>query len=57
MKKYNIPFYVGGGGKPFSAVCIRTSAERPDALDKACFELVGIDTWYGKSNEIGNTYN
>lgn len=31
-------------GKPFSAVCIRTSTERPEALDKACFILAGIDT-------------
>lgn len=31
-------------GKPFPAVCIRTSTERPDALDKACFILAGIDT-------------
>ena len=30
-------------GKPFSAVCIRTSTERPEALDKACFILAGID--------------
>ena len=30
-------------GKPFSAVCIRTSTERPEALDKACFILSGID--------------
>lgn len=31
-------------GKPFPAVCIRTSTERPEALDKACFVLAGIDT-------------
>ncbi len=31
-------------GKSFSAVCIRTSTERPEALDKACFILAGIDT-------------
>ena len=31
-------------GKPFPAVCIRTSTERPEALDKACFILSGIDT-------------
>lgn len=31
-------------GKPFPAVCIRTSTERPEALDKACFILAGIDT-------------
>ena len=31
-------------GKPFPAVCIRTSTERPEALDKGCFVLSGIDT-------------
>ena len=31
-------------GKPFPAVCIRTSTERPEALDKGCFVLAGIDT-------------
>ena len=30
-------------GKPFPAVCIRTRTERPEALDKACFILSGID--------------
>ena len=30
-------------GCPFPAVCIRTSTERPEALDKACFILAGID--------------
>ncbi len=30
-------------GEPFPAVCIRTSTERPEALDKACFVLAGID--------------
>ena len=30
-------------GKPFPAVCIRTSTERPEALDKGCFILAGID--------------
>ena len=30
-------------GKPFPAVCIRTSTERPEALDKACFIIAGID--------------
>ncbi|MBP3936859.1 MAG: UDP-N-acetyl glucosamine 2-epimerase [Clostridia bacterium] len=30
-------------GKPIPAVCIRTSTERPEALDKACFILAGID--------------
>ena len=29
-------------GHPFPAVCIRTSTERPEALDKACFTLAGI---------------
>ena len=29
-------------GKPFPAVCVRTSTERPEALDKACFILAGI---------------
>jgi len=33
-------------GHPFPAICIRTSTERPEALDKACFILAGID---GKS--------
>ena len=28
---------------PFPAVCIRTSTERPEALDKGCFVLAGID--------------
>lgn len=32
-----------GAGHPFPAVCIRTSTERPEALDKACFILSGID--------------
>ena len=31
-------------GQPFPAVCIRTSTERPEALDKGCFVLAGIDT-------------
>ncbi len=30
-------------GKPFPAICIRTSTERPEALDKGCFILSGID--------------
>ncbi len=30
-------------GHAFPAVCIRTSTERPEALDKACFVLAGID--------------
>ena len=33
-----------GIGHPIPAVCIRTSTERPEALDKACFILSGIDT-------------
>lgn len=36
-------FYISKG-KSFPAVCIRTSTERPEALDKACFVLAGIDT-------------
>ncbi len=31
-------------GKPFPAVCIRTSTERPEALDKGCFVIAGIAT-------------
>ena len=31
-------------GHPFPAICIRTSTERPEALDKACFVLAGIDS-------------
>lgn len=31
-------------GHPFPAVCIRTSTERPEALDKGCFVLAGINT-------------
>ncbi|MFA6592167.1 MAG: UDP-N-acetylglucosamine 2-epimerase (non-hydrolyzing) [Bacteroidales bacterium] len=30
-------------GHPFPAVCIRTSTERPEAMDKGCFVLAGID--------------
>ena len=30
-------------GHPFPAVCIRTSTERPEAMEKACFILAGID--------------
>lgn len=30
-------------GHPFPAVCIRTSTERPEALDKGCFIIAGID--------------
>ena len=31
-------------GHPFPAVCIRTSTERPEAIDKGCFIIAGIDT-------------
>ena len=31
-------------GHPIPAICIRTSTERPEALDKGCFILSGIDT-------------
>ena len=31
-------------GHPFPAICIRTSTERPEALDKGCFFIAGIDT-------------
>ena len=30
-------------GKPFPAVCIRTSTERPEAMERGCFVLSGID--------------
>lgn len=30
-------------GHPFPAICIRTSTERPEAIDKACFFIAGID--------------
>ncbi|MBR0343398.1 MAG: UDP-N-acetylglucosamine 2-epimerase (non-hydrolyzing) [Oscillospiraceae bacterium] len=36
-------FFISAG-MPFPAVCIRTSTERPEALDKGCFILSGIDT-------------
>lgn len=35
--------FYAGLGKPIAAVCIRTSTERPEALDSACFVLAGID--------------
>lgn len=35
--------YFTSAGHSFPAVCIRTSTERPEALDKACFILAGID--------------
>ena len=31
-------------GRPFPAICIRTSTERPEALDKGCFVIAGIST-------------
>ena len=36
--------YFASIGNPFPAVCIRTSTERPEAVDKACFVLSGIST-------------
>ena len=36
--------YFASIGHPFPAICIRTSTERPEALDKACFVLSGIST-------------
>ena len=36
--------YYASIGRPIAAVCIRTSTERPEALDSACFVLAGIDT-------------
>ena len=35
--------YFTSVGKSFPAICIRTSTERPEALDKGCFVLAGID--------------
>ncbi len=35
--------FFAGVGKPFPAVCIRTSTERPEALDKGAFIIAGID--------------
>ena len=35
--------YFTSKGHPFPAVCIRTSTERPEALDKGCFIIAGID--------------
>lgn len=35
--------YFTSVGYPFPAVCIRTSTERPEAIDKACFIIAGID--------------
>src|SRR5699024_845364 len=39
-------------GHPFPAVCIRTSTERPEALDKACFILAGIDEKSGYTSAL-----
>ena len=36
--------FFAGIGHPVPAVCIRTSTERPEAMEKACFILSGIDT-------------
>ena len=35
--------YFASIGRPFPAVCIRTSTERPEAMERACFVLAGID--------------
>ena len=35
--------FFAAAGKPFPAVCIRTSTERPEAMEKGCFLLSGID--------------
>jgi UDP-N-acetylglucosamine 2-epimerase (non-hydrolysing) len=35
--------YFTSKGHPFPAVCIRTSTERPEAIDKGCFIIAGID--------------
>lgn len=35
--------YFASIGRPFPAVCIRTSTERPEAMDRGCFILAGID--------------
>ena len=36
--------YYASIGEPIPAVCIRTSTERPEAMEKGCFILSGIDT-------------
>lgn len=36
--------FFASAGHPFPAVCIRTSTERPEALEKGCFVLSGINT-------------
>ncbi|MBQ6118989.1 MAG: UDP-N-acetylglucosamine 2-epimerase (non-hydrolyzing), partial [Clostridia bacterium] len=36
--------FFASAGHPFPAVSIRTSTERPEALDKGCFVLAGIET-------------
>ena len=35
--------YFTSKGHPFPAICIRTSTERPEAIDKGCFIIAGID--------------
>ena len=35
--------YFASIGRPFPAVCIRTSTERPEAMERGCFVLAGID--------------
>ena len=37
--------YFASIGRPFPAVCIRTSTERPEAMERGCFVLAGIDEW------------
>lgn len=44
MKGFFESNYFNAIGHPFPAVCIRTSTERPEALDKGNFILSGIDT-------------
>ncbi len=58
--------YFSSIGHPFAAVCIRTSTERPEALDKGCFIISGISTEgllqsvdlaveMNRANDIGTT--
>ena len=43
-KRLHIPiFHMEAGNRCKPAICIRTSTERPESLDKACFILAGID--------------
>ena len=35
--------YFASIGRPFPAVCVRTSTERPEAMERGCFVLAGID--------------